>query len=49
MIGKYQLMSSYLKGDNSPANQERVADKYVADRYGSWEQALQFHESHGWY
>ena len=47
--GRYQLTSSYLGGDFSPANQERVADKYVAERYGSWEAAWQFHLSHGWY
>lgn len=39
-IGKYQLSSAYLNGDYSPANQERVADQYVAQRYGSWDNAL---------
>lgn len=29
-IGKYQLDASYLNGDYSPENQERVADQYVA-------------------
>lgn len=48
-IGKYQLSSSYLGGDYSPANQERVADQYVASRYGSWTGAQQFWQSHGWY
>lgn len=48
-IGKYQLSSSYLNGDYSPANQERVADQYVASRYGSWTGAQQFWQSHGWY
>lgn len=48
-VGKYQLSSSYLNGDYSAANQERVADKYVAQRYGSWEKAKEFHEVHGWY
>src|SRR5699024_710034 len=33
-IGKYQLSESYLNGDHSPENQERVADEYVANRYG---------------
>ena len=37
-IGRYQLSASYLNGDYSPANQERVADQYVAGRYGSWMQ-----------
>lgn len=48
-IGKYQLDASYLNGDYSPANQERVAEKYVKERYGSWEAAKAFHLSHGWY
>ncbi|PWT34251.1 LysM domain-containing protein [Limosilactobacillus reuteri] len=48
-IGKYQLDASYLNGDYSIANQEKVADQYVAQRYGSWEAALAFHNSHGWY
>lgn len=48
-IGRYQLDSAYLKGDYSPANQERVANKYVADRYGSWDNAKAFWVSHGWY
>ena len=47
--GKYQLSSSYLNGDYSAANQERVADNYVASRYGSWTAAQQFWPSHGWY
>lgn len=48
-IGRYQLDSSYLNGDYSPENQERVADAYVAGRYGSWENAQAFWESNGWY
>ena len=48
-IGKYQLSSSYLNGDYSPANQERVADQYVAQRYGSWDNALAFWNNNGWY
>lgn len=48
-VGRYQLDSSYLNGDYSIANQEKVADQYVAQRYGSWEAALAFHNSHGWY
>ncbi len=38
-IGRYQLTDSYLNGDYSAANQERVADAYVAGRYGSWSAA----------
>ncbi|HZG10613.1 MAG TPA: peptidase M23, partial [Kurthia gibsonii] len=48
-IGKYQLDKSYLNGDYSAANQERVADNYVKQRYGSWEKAKQFWVSNGWY
>lgn len=48
-IGRYQLDPNYLNGDHSAANQERVADQYVADRYGSWENAQSFWMSNGWY
>ena len=48
-IGKYQLSASYLNGDYSEANQERVADQYVASRYGSWSAAQSFWQSHGGY
>ncbi|MDD7692935.1 MAG: LysM peptidoglycan-binding domain-containing protein [Limosilactobacillus sp.] len=48
-VGKYQLSASYLNGDYSAANQERVADQYVANRYGSWSAAQAFWQSHGWY
>lgn len=48
-IGKYQLSASYLNGDYSPANQERVADQYVNQRYGSWDNALEFWNNNGWY
>jgi len=48
-IGKYQLDSEYLNGDHSPANQERVAEQYVQNRYGSWDAALQHHNANNWY
>ncbi|MFR0610605.1 LysM peptidoglycan-binding domain-containing protein [Limosilactobacillus mucosae] len=48
-IGKYQLSAAYLNGDYSPANQELVADRYVAGRYGSWANAKQHWLSNGWY
>ena len=48
-VGRYQLTDSYLNGDYSPENQERVADQYVADRYGSWENAQTFWINNGWY
>ncbi|UDM32776.1 LysM domain-containing protein [Lentilactobacillus laojiaonis] len=48
-IGKYQLDASYLNGDYSAANQERVANQYVASRYGSWSAAQSFWQANGWY
>lgn len=48
-VGRYQLSSAYLNGDYSPANQERAANKYVSQRYGSWANAKSFWQSHGWY
>ena len=48
-IGKYQLSAAYLNGDYSAANQERVANNYVAERYGSWAAAKQFWLANGWY
>lgn len=47
--GRYQLDASYLGGDFSPANQDRVADQYVASRYGSWSAAKSYWLSNGWY
>lgn len=47
--GRYQLTNSYLNGDYSPENQERVADAYVASRYGSWVAAKGFWLANGWY
>lgn len=47
--GRYQLAASYLNGDLSPENQEKVADNYVASRYGSWTAALAFWNANGWY
>lgn len=48
-IGKYQLSSSMLNGDYSPENQERVADNYVTQRYGSWQNAKEAWLANGWY
>lgn len=48
-IGRYQLTDSYLNGDYSAENQERVADAYVAGRYGSWTAAKNFWRNNGWY
>lgn len=48
-IGKYQLSASYLNGDYSAANQEKVANQYVSSRYGSWSKAQAFWQANGWY
>ena len=48
-IGRYQLDRSYLNGDHSPANQEKVAEEYVAERYGSWSKAKEHWQIKGWY
>lgn len=48
-VGKYQLSASYLHGDYSAANQEKVANQYVANRYGSWSAAKSFWQANGWY
>ena len=48
-IGRYQLTDSYLNGDYSAENQERVADASVAGRYGSWTAAKNFWLNNGWY
>ncbi|VSJ07709.1 LysM domain protein [Streptococcus pneumoniae] len=48
-IGRYQLTDSYLNGDYSAENQERVADAYVVGRYGSWTAAKNFWLNNGWY
>ncbi|MFC6180178.1 aggregation-promoting factor [Lactiplantibacillus daowaiensis] len=47
--GKYQLSKSYLNGDYSAANQEKVANSYVASRYGSWAAAKAHWLANGWY
>ena len=47
--GRYQLSLSYLNGDLSPANQEKVANQYVVSRYGSWSAAKNFWLANGWY
>ncbi|KRL03619.1 LysM peptidoglycan-binding domain-containing protein [Liquorilactobacillus capillatus] len=47
--GKYQLSRSYLNGDYSAANQERVANQYVQQRYGSWANAQKHSQQTGWY
>ncbi|MBZ2405086.1 aggregation-promoting factor [Liquorilactobacillus hordei] len=48
-IGKYQLDSSYLKGDYSAKNQDKVANQYVMQRYGSWTKAMEHWKKNSWY
>ena len=47
--GRYELSDSFLNGDLSEENQERVADAYVSSRYGSWTAAQAFWNANGWY
>ena len=47
--GRYQLSLSYLNGDLSPENPEKVANQYVVNRYGSWSAAKNFWLANGWY
>ncbi|MGY0836039.1 LysM peptidoglycan-binding domain-containing protein [Aerococcus urinaeequi] len=47
--GRYQLNPTLVAYGASPAEQEAAADKYVAERYGSWEAALAFWDANGWY
>ena len=47
--GRYQLTITYLNGDLSPANQEKVANQYVVNGYGSWSAAKNFWLANGWY
>lgn len=41
-IGKYQLSSYMLKGNFSPRNQEKTANRYVYSKYGSWTNAANY-------
>ncbi|MDO4912522.1 MAG: aggregation promoting factor surface protein [Lactobacillus sp.] len=47
--GRYQLSISYLHGNLSAKNQEKVANRYVKGRYGSWVKAKKFWLTHHWY
>ena len=47
--GKYQLQIDMLGGDLSPENQEATAERYMEERYGSWENAQEFWDEHGWW
>ncbi|MGH2076253.1 LysM peptidoglycan-binding domain-containing protein [Aerococcus urinaeequi] len=47
--GRYQLNPTLVAYGASPAEQEAAADKYVAERYGSWDAALAFWNANGFY
>lgn len=47
--GRYQLNPTLVAYGASPAAQEAAADKYVAERYGSWDAALAFWNANSWY
>ncbi|WEV44191.1 hypothetical protein OZX56_02890 [Lactobacillus sp. ESL0684] len=47
--GRFQLTKAYLNYDYSKANQEKCADKYVKNRYGTWSKAKKFWQSNKWY
>jgi len=47
--GRYQLLRAYLHGNYSAVNQEKMANRYVSGRYGSWTHAKKFWQSHHWY
>ncbi|MFE2777688.1 MULTISPECIES: LysM peptidoglycan-binding domain-containing protein [Lactobacillales] len=47
--GRYQLNPTLVAYGASPAEQEVAADKYVAERYGSWDAALAFWNANNWY
>ncbi|GAB2022088.1 hypothetical protein RyT2_11620 [Pseudolactococcus yaeyamensis] len=47
--GRYQLDESYLGGDLSPENQERVFEQYCLERYGGIDGAWQHWLDFGWY
>ena len=47
--GRYQLTITYLNGDLTPENQEKVANQYVINRYRSWSAAKNFWLTNGWY
>lgn len=53
-IGYFQLDPSYLGYKHGhinldPKHQVKIANKYVANRYGSWKAALRFRNIHGYY
>jgi len=47
--GLYQLDKSYLHGDYSVANQQKVFNQYVQQRYGNIQNAWNHEQQYGWY
>lgn len=56
--GRYQLSSGWFSGydkdyilntEEGHAIQEQKIEEYVGGRYGSWDNAYNFWQSHGWY
>ncbi|MER2062898.1 MAG: LysM peptidoglycan-binding domain-containing protein [Aerococcus urinaeequi] len=47
--GLFQLGDHLISDGASVAEQHRVADNYVAERYGSWDAALAFWNANGFY
>lgn len=47
--GLYQLDKSYLHGDYSVANQQKVFTQYVQQRYGNIQNAWNHEQQYGWY
>ncbi|MEW2218427.1 LysM peptidoglycan-binding domain-containing protein [Streptomyces sp. NPDC006990] len=49
--GKYHglFQTDQPWGKGTVAEQHAGAERYVKERYGSWQAALAFHDAHGWY
>ena len=47
--GLYGMDISRLGGDTSVANQKRVAQKYMEERYGTWQKAKAFHDANNYW
>ncbi|WP_019359184.1 LysM peptidoglycan-binding domain-containing protein [Streptomyces sp. AA1529] len=49
--GKYHglFQTDQPWGKGTVAEQHAGAERYVKERYGSWQAALAFHDEHGWY
>ena len=44
-----QLKLAYLKGDLSKENQDRTAQSYMKERYGTWVKAKEFWVANNWW